>query len=150
MQNYQIVTPNWFKVEQQKNISTCPNNKFAKEHNQPAKKSAPVINEAVCPACTLAPNENFSFVFHKNKMKDLEIPKVNGSDICLNFQVEGKYKSTCAWAKSHVKLEPPVQIKLCKFVKAMKENSNAFRAKFRQEESTSAQNAEGETDIPPS
>ena len=60
-------------------------------------------------------------------MTNLEVPKVNGADLCLKFHVDGKYRSTCSRAKSHIKLEQPNLIELHKFVKKVKENYNAFK-----------------------
>ena len=60
-------------------------------------------------------------------MTELEVPKVNGADLCLKLRVDGKCRSTCSRAKSHIKLEQPILIELRKFVKKVKENYNAFK-----------------------
>lgn len=60
----------------------------AEESNQPEKNSAPVTNEAVYPP--YAPTKKNCFGFQRNNMNDLKIPKVNCSDLCLKFHVEGK------------------------------------------------------------
>ena len=65
MQNFQIVTPNWYKIESLKSSSNGKhNNKRGADDSQPPpKKSIPVINDAVFPACSLAPNEIFVLFF---------------------------------------------------------------------------------------
>ena len=145
MHNYQIVIPNWFVAESLKSNKNDPNHKRDLDDPNPnpnPKKSKPVINESVDPACALAPNETYRFVFHKNNMQNLTVPKVNGTDICLKFHVEGKCKTTCSRAKTHTRLNAQNLIDLRKLVKSVKEKYNSFRANRRQDRTTEP---EGET-----
>ena len=148
MQNYQIVTPNWFKIESMKSTKSNNNRKRdPDDSSQPPRKSKKVINENVCPACSLAPNnEIYRFVFHRNNMTDLEVPKFNGIELCLKYHVEGKCKSTCTRAKSHGQLDQPTLVNLRKFVKAVKEKYRAFKAKFRKSDENSESKTEGKPD----
>ena len=116
------------------------------DSSQPPRKSKIVINENVCPACSLAPNEIYRFVFHRNNMTDLEVPKFNGIELCLKYHVEGKCKSTCTRAKSHGALDQPTLVNLRKFVKAVKEKYRAFKAKFRKSDENSESKTEGKPD----
>ena len=136
MHNYQIVIPNWFVAESLKSNKNDPNHKRDLDDPNPnpnPKKSKPVINESVDPACALAPNETYRFVFHKNNMQNLTVPKVNGTDIYLKFHVEGKCKTTCSRAKTHTRLSPQTLIDLRKLVKSVKEKYNSFKANRRQD-----------------
>ena len=56
MQTYQIVVPNWFKIETLKSEKKKPRNnkRDADDDFTPQqRKSKPIINEAICPACSL-------------------------------------------------------------------------------------------------
>ena len=79
-------------------------------------------------------------------MSNLEVPKYNGIELCLKYHVEGKCKSSCSRAKSHVNLDQPTLINLRKFVKSVKDNYKSFRAKCKRDNDSSEPQTEGKTD----
>ena len=93
----------------------------------------------------LVPMKFTASFFNRNNMANLEIPKINGVDLCLKFHVEGKCKSTCPRAKTHIPLENAILIVLPKFVKAVWDNYKAFKAKYKKNDKPESTEVEGET-----
>ena len=143
MHQFQIVIPKWFKLEMDKAILSKSKNKRDRDDDNDQnpgghRKSTPVIN-SVDPACKLDKNEVYRFVFHKDNMSGLSIPKVNGIDLCLKYHIEGRCKSGCSRAPSHTKLDNQKMIALRKFVSAVKENYNKFRANKKNQKSSNTE-----------
>ena len=155
MHSYQVVIPQWFKLELAKSSKTSSSKKRDLDSKDTTdldtttipRKGKPVINDSVDPACSLSSNETYRFVFHKNNLSGLSIPKINGSDICLKYHIEGKCKSNCNRAKTHIKLDSHSLIELRQLVKSVREKYKAFKESRRNNRpSDSTTNAEGEQD----
>ena len=76
----------------------------------------------------------------------LTIPKINESDICLKFHIEGKCKSTCSRAKLYCKLDSQSLISLRKFVKSVRENYKSFKDSKRNKQPDSNNDSTSEGD----
>ena len=149
MHSYNIVVPQWFKIEllNSTKSSKCESKDSDNSDLPPIpKKSKPVINESIDAACALSPNETYRFVFHKNNTSGLTIPKINGSNICLKYHIEGKCKSTCSRAKTHCKLDSQSLISLRKFVKSVRENYKSFKESKKNKQNDSINDSANESD----
>lgn len=149
MHTYSIVTPQWYKVELLKSSKSSKRDLKDPESAEvpPAqKKSKPVVNESIDAACALASNETYRFVFHKHNTNGLSIPKINGSDMCLKYHIEGKCKSTCSRSKTHCKLDSQSLISLRKYVKSVRDNYKSFKEakKLKFSEQNNDSNTDGD------
>ena len=86
------------------------------------------MNQNVDNACKLADNDRWGAIFHPKNIKDLVLPKINGTDLCLKFHINGRCHSKCARRSTHIPLNNNNLIGLRTYVKKAKENYETFLA----------------------
>ena len=124
MNSYHVTVPGWYqrallekreKKTKAKEQDTDPNR----------KKRALVENKNPDSLCKLKPKEYINKVFHKDIIQDLNVPKLNGKDICLKYHCLGKCDNKCQRSDSHVELKGNNLIKFRDYVIKAKEKFHA-------------------------
>ena len=153
MRNYLVQSPTWYKqltVKKDKDSSS----QFRKgsDHHQlsddNSRRKVPEINQNVDSACKLMDGERWGAIFHPKNTENASLPKVNNTDLCLKFHINGRCHSKCARKTTHVTLNNSNLIGLRSFVKLARENHAAFLSKRTERMNTNRNNSHEEASKP--